>query len=89
MENFAPVLIGSVIPGVVAFIEKYLLKKGVEVPTGWVLGAIFLVLGMGYTLYAWLTPGVVKEQVAVFASSSIGTAVLLYELYLKHGLDSE
>lgn len=90
MEHIASIVVGVLLPAIVSGIDGLLAKKGIQAPTGWILAGLCLLVGIVYTAYSWITPGVVQEQVAVFASSSIGTAVLVYELLLKkNGLDSK
>ena len=78
MEQFLSILIGVVLPPVVNLVKS---KLGLSSDNALLL--IGLLIGVLYTAYAWFVPNVTQEAVAMFATSSLGTAMLVYQRFLR------
>lgn len=84
-ELIASLGIGALLPVAVDFLKTHLTIKGEPIRGKHALTIIAISIGVIATVYNMLIPEAYKLQVELFASSTIGFAVLVYEWFIRNG----
>lgn len=84
-ELIASLGIGALLPVAVDFLKKHIKIKGEPIRGKHALTIIAIVIGILATGYNMIIPEAFKLQVELFASSTIGFAVLVYEWFIRNG----
>ena len=79
MEQFIPLVIGALLPPIVSRVSSSL-----KVSHSTALIILAACIGVLYTAYTFYVPGATQDHIASFALSAVGTAVLVYEKFLRN-----
>lgn len=82
METLVPIIAGAIITAMTQFAKRAGLSNRL------VLAIFVVIAASAYTAYQYFVDQVIKEQVAAFATQTLGSAVFFYEYCVRFITDN-